>query len=62
MDEDGDLGTYTVRAINPKLEPSKVEESSPTAEAADGRARQLFAAGYNVTVIYSRTQTPMPKA
>jgi hypothetical protein len=54
MDEDGELRTYTVRALNPKLEPSMVEESCPTAAAADARAKQLYVAGYNVTVIYSR--------
>ena len=39
MDEDGDLRTYTVRAINPKLEPSMVQESCPKAEAADAQGQ-----------------------
>jgi hypothetical protein len=55
MDEDGNPGTYTIRATHPKLELPKVEENCPTAKAADIRARQLYAAGYNVAVIYSRT-------
>jgi hypothetical protein len=54
MDRDDSPRTYIVRAINPKLEPPGVEEYFPTAEAADTRANQLFAAGYDVAVIYSR--------
>jgi hypothetical protein len=55
MGKDDNPGTYTVRAIHPKREPPVIEESCPTATAADIRARQLFAAGYNVMVTYSRT-------
>jgi hypothetical protein len=55
MDEGGDTRTFTIRAIHRKLDPPLVEESCPTAAAADIRAAQLYAAGYNVTVIYSRT-------
>jgi hypothetical protein len=54
MDRDDSPRKYIVRAINPKLEPPGVEEDFPTAEAADARANQLFAAGYDVAVIYSR--------
>jgi hypothetical protein len=56
MDRDGSPRTYILRAINPKLEPPGVEEDFPTAKAADARANQLFAAGYDVAVIYSRTR------
>ena len=55
MDRDDSPGTYIVRAINRKHEPPGVEEDFPTAEAADARANQLYAAGYDVVVIYSRT-------
>jgi hypothetical protein len=55
MDRDDSPGTYIVRAINPQLEPPGVEVDFPTAEAADARAKQLYAAGYDVAVIYSRT-------
>jgi hypothetical protein len=55
MDRDDSPRTYVVRAINPQLEPPGVEEHFPTAEAADARAKQLYAAGYDVAVIYSLT-------
>jgi hypothetical protein len=55
MGKDDNPGTYTVRAINPELEPPVIEESCLTATAADIRVMQLFAIGYNVMVIYSRT-------
>ena len=54
MDEDSNPGTYKVLAAHPDREPA-VEETYPTATAANVRAGQLFAAGYTVTVIYSRT-------
>jgi hypothetical protein len=55
MDRDESPRTYTIRAINPKLEPSMLEESYSTAAETDAQAKQLFAAGYDVAVNYSRT-------
>jgi hypothetical protein len=46
---------YMVKGTHPWLKPPMVRESCSTAAAADARANQLFAAGYNVTVIYSGT-------
>jgi hypothetical protein len=54
MDEDSNPGTYTIHAAHPDLEPVAAE-TYPTATAANIRAGQLFAAGYIVTVVYSRT-------
>jgi hypothetical protein len=54
MDEESNPGTYKVQAIHPDREPA-VEEIYPTATEANVRAGQLFAAGYIVTVVYSRT-------
>jgi hypothetical protein len=54
MVEDRNPGTYTVHATHPDLEPVAAE-TYPTATAANVRAGQLFAAGYSVMVVYSRS-------